>query len=79
MCVCVCVCGCVCASDLRVQLHHADVVVDHSPVVAWVYDDGAHATALTVSSWVVQVVQAEHHLPQVSTLPPDTHTHTHTH
>lgn len=62
-------------SDLRVQLHYTDVVVHHRPVVARVYDDGAHPSALTVTSWVVQVVNAQHHLPQVCTLSPVTHTH----
>lgn len=72
LCVCVRV-----SYDLRVQLNHADVVVDHGSVVAWMYDDGTHAAALTVDTWMVQVVQAHDHLPQVSALPTNSQTHTH--
>lgn len=61
------------ASHLRVQLHHADVVVHHRPVVARVYDDGAHPATLAVSARMVEVVQAQHHLPQLGALPPDAH------
>lgn len=65
-----------CVRDLRVQLHHADVVVDHGPVVARVDDDGAHGATLPVDARVVQVVESQHHRPQIRTLSPgDTHTH----
>ena len=65
-------------THLSVQLQHADVVVDHGAVVARVHDDGAHGAALAVGTRVVQVGEPQHHLPQVSALPP-AHARTHTH
>lgn len=43
---------------ILVQLHHADVVVDHCTVVAWMHDDFLNLSGLHERGWMVQVVDA---------------------